>query len=161
MNKILKIITAPDPILYKKTKPVKDIDQGLRQLAANMIETCRLLKGIGIAAPQVGHSIRMCTIELEDLGIPPFALINPKITKRSWKKIEMEEGCLSVPGVFGMVKRPISVKVTALNLEGNKVTINADGILARVLQHEIDHLDGILFTSKTLKQTAGPKLEKM
>ncbi len=150
---MLKIITIPNPILTKKTAIVKVVDSSIKKLAADMIETCRKVGGIGLAAPQVGFSIRLCIINLEHMGVPPFVLINPKITKKSWKKIEMEEGCLSIPGVFGIVKRPLKIRLAAQNLQGEKHAFDADGMIARVIQHEIDHLDGILFTSKISRRT--------
>jgi len=131
------------------------------KLVRDMIDTCRKANGIGLAAPQIGKSLRLCIINLEHMGLPPFALINPKIVKTSWKKVDMEEGCLSIPGVFGMVKRPAKVTIKATNIEGNETKFQADGILARVIQHELDHLDGILFTSKMSKQTTGDPSEKM
>ncbi len=158
---MLKLVTIPDPILYKKTSLVKKFDQELSDLVSDMMEACRHANGIGLAAPQIGKSIRLCVINLEHMGLPPFALVNPKIVKKSWKKVEMEEGCLSIPGVFGMVKRPVKVTVEALNLKGGKNKFEADGMLSRVIQHEIDHLDGILFTTKMSKQTNGKPEEKM
>ena len=158
---VLKIVTIPDPILNKKTELIKKIDSGLLKLVDHMIETCRKANGIGLAAPQIGKSIRLCIINLEHLGMPPFALVNPKIVKKSFKKIELEEGCLSIPGVFGMVKRPAKIQVEALTLNGDKHKFEADGLLSRVIQHEVDHLDGILFTSKMTKQTTGKPKEKM
>lgn len=157
---MLKIVKIPDPILTKKAALVKNFDQSLSDLATEMIETCRKANGIGLAAPQIGKSIRLCIINLEHLGIPPFALVNPKITKRSWKKVEMEEGCLSIPGVFGMVKRPVKITVEAQNLLGEKNKLDADGMLSRVIQHEVDHLDGILFTTKMTNQTSGKQVEE-
>ena len=126
-----------------------------------MIEACRKANGIGLAAPQIGKSIRFCIINLEHLGLAPFALVNPKVTKKSWKKVEMEEGCLSIPGVFGIVKRPQKITVEAQNLDGEKHKFKAEGLLSRVIQHEIDHLDGILFTSKILRRTEPKPDEKM
>jgi peptide deformylase len=158
---ILKIVKTPDPILETKTAPVKEITPEILKLVRDMIDTCRKAQGIGLAAPQIGKSIRLCIINLEHLGLPPFALVNPKIVKTSWKKADMEEGCLSIPGLYGMVKRPAKVTVEAMNIEGNKTKFEADGILARVLQHEIDHLDGVLFTSKMSTQTSGEPLEQM
>jgi peptide deformylase len=158
---MLNIITVPNPILTKKTQPVKTIDADLVKLVAEMMATCRQANGIGLAAPQVGKSIRLCIIDLEHAGLKPFPLINPVIKKKSWSKVEMEEGCLSIPGIFGMVKRPKKIKVKATNLAGEDLTFDADGLLARVIQHEIDHLDGILFTSKMTKQTTGSPEEKM
>ena len=158
---MLQIVKIPNPILTKKTSLVEKIDRKILDLVEEMIKTCRKANGIGIAAPQVGKSIRLCIINLEHIGIPPFALVNPKIKSKSWKKVEMEEGCLSIPGIFGIVKRPVKIKVEALNLEGKKSSFEADGLMARVIQHEVDHLDGILFTSKMTKQTSGKPEEKL
>jgi peptide deformylase len=152
---MLKLVTIPNPILNKKTTLIKDFDKSLDKLVSDMIESCRKANGIGLAAPQIGKSIRLCIINLEHLGLPPFALVNPKIIKKSWKKVDMEEGCLSIPGVFGMVKRPVKIVVEAQNLKGEVNKFEADGMLSRVIQHEVDHLDGILFTSKMSKQTTG------
>lgn len=158
---MLKILTIPNPILTTKTEPIKKIDDSILDLVGEMIETCKKANGIGLAAPQIGKSIRLCIIDLEHMGLPPFALINPKIVSKSFKKIEMEEGCLSIPNVFGMVKRPESVTVKTLNLNGENHKFKAKGLLARVIQHEIDHLDGILFTSKITRHTSGKPEEKM
>lgn len=158
---MLKIVTIPDPILTKKTALIKTVDSSIKKLVSEMITTCHNAKGIGLAAPQIGQSIRLCIINLEHLGLPPFALINPRIKSKSWKKVEMEEGCLSIPGVFGMVKRPQKITVEAQNLAGEKHSFEADGMVSRVIQHEVDHLDGILFTSKITKLTSGKPLEKM
>ncbi|HTL39668.1 MAG TPA: peptide deformylase [Methylomirabilota bacterium] len=158
---MLKIVKVPDPILTKKTTLIKNIDAEILELADEMIQTCKKANGIGLAAPQIGKSIRMCIIDLEHLGLPPFALINPKIVSKSFKKVEMEEGCLSIPGVFGLVKRPAKIKVEALNLKGEKNKFDADGMVARVIQHEVDHLDGILFTTKISKRTDPKPDEKM
>jgi peptide deformylase len=158
---ILKIVKVPDPILETKTALVKEVTPEILNLVRDMIDTCRKAQGIGLAAPQIGKSLRVCIINLEHLGLPPFALVNPKIVKKSWKKIEMEEGCLSIPGLFGLVKRPVKVTVEAMNIEGNKTKFEADGILSRVIQHELDHLDGVLFTSKMSKQTSGEPMDTM
>ena len=158
---MLKILTVPNPVLNQKAKPVKNIDQAILDLIPQMIEACRKANGIGLAAPQIGQSIRLCVINLDHLGLPPFALINPKLTKKSWKKIELEEGCLSIPGVFGLVKRPKKITVEAQNEKGASHSFDADGMLARVIQHEVDHLDGILFTSKMTRSTSGRVDEQM
>ncbi len=158
---MLKIVKIPNPILNKKTALIKKFDASLVKLAEDMIETCRSVNGIGLAAPQIGKSIRLCIIDLEHMGLPPFALVNPKIVKRSTKKVEMEEGCLSIPGIFGIVRRPEKITLQTYGLDGKKLKLDADGILARVIQHEIDHLDGILFTSKMIRQTSGKPQEKM
>ena len=158
---MLKIVKIPDPILTKKTALIKNIDAEILKLAEEMIKTCKAANGIGLAAPQIGQSIRMCIIDLEHMGVPPFVLINPKIISKSFKKVEIEEGCLSIPGVFGTVRRPAKIKVEALNLTGEKNKFDADGMVARVIQHEVDHLDGILFTSKIIKRTDPKPDEEM
>lgn len=158
---MLKIVTIPDLILTKKTSLIKEVDSTTKKLVGDMIEVCRKANGIGLAAPQIGKSIRLCIINLEHMGLLPFALINPRIIKKSWKKIEMEEGCLSIPGVFGIVKRPERIKVEAQNLNGEKNVFYATGMVSRVIQHEVDHLDGILFTSKMSRETSGRPKEKM
>src|SRR3989344_2182067 len=158
---MLKIVKIPDPILTKKTVLVKKIDSSIAKLVSDMLTTCRAANGVGLAAPQIGKSIRLCMINLEHMGLPPFPLINPKIVKKSPKRVEMEEGCLSIPNVFGMVKRPEKVTVEAQNLDGEKHTFEASGMLSRVIQHEVDHLDGVLFTSKMIKSTMGAPDEKM
>jgi peptide deformylase len=158
---MLKIVKVPDPILTQKTSLVKKIDEEILDLVDEMLAACRKANGIGLAAPQVGKSIRLCVINLEHVGLPPFALINPKITKKSFKKIEMEEGCLSIPGVFGIVKRSEKITVESETLDGKGTKFKAEGLLSRVIQHEVDHLDGILFTSKMIRQTIGKPEEKM
>ena len=158
---MLKIVTIPDPILTKKTVLVKEFDLSLEKLANEMIQACRKAKGIGLAAPQIGKSIRLCIINLEHMGLAAFVLVNPKITKKSWKKVIMEEGCLSIPGVFGTVKRPVKITVEAQTLQGEKNNFEVDGLVARVIQHEIDHLDGILFTSKMIEKSVPKPDEKM
>ncbi len=157
---MLKIVKVPNPILNKKTAQIKKFDAGLLKLAEDMIATCKSVNGIGLAAPQIGKSIRLCIIDLEHIGLPPFALVNPKIVKRSAKKVEMEEGCLSIPGIFGIVKRPEKITVQTQGLDGKKLKFDADKMLARVIQHEVDHLDGVLFTSKMIRQTSGKPNEK-
>ncbi len=126
------------------------------QLAKDLIETMKLENGIGIAAPQIGIHKRIIIVNVgED---DPRAFLNPKILSKSFLKSESEEGCLSVPGVFGIVKRHRSVTVTAQDLKGETMTFRADGLMAIVFQHEIDHLDGILFIDKVIRYTARPTL---
>jgi peptide deformylase len=158
---MLKIIKVPDPVLTRKTTPIEKIDQEILDLAEDMLTACRKANGVGLAAPQIGKSIRLCIINLEHIGIPPFALVNPKLSNKSFRKIEMEEGCLSIPGIYGIVKRPKSITVKAQAVDGKQLKFKADGLLARVIQHEVDHLDGILFTSKMIRQTTGKQDEKM
>ncbi|GAU08439.1 peptide deformylase [Desulfoplanes formicivorans] len=144
MNK--KIVTYPDPILAQKSVPVADITQEVRTLADDMVETMYSNDGIGLAAPQVAENIRLVTVDIsgpkerDDLRI----LINPEIVESSGTT-ESEEGCLSVVGYRAKVKRAARVGVKALDLDGNPLEIEAQDLLAICLQHEIDHLDGILF----------------
>lgn len=154
----LRILTIPtDEInLRKRSKEVTEITPEAKAVIADLIDTLKSSErpGVGLAAPQIGHNLRIVIIESEgyerDKGeivdrIPRKILINPKITKFSKEKVVIEEGCLSVPTIMGNVKRPKKVKVEAQDEKGKKICINASGFLARVLQHEIDHLDGILF----------------
>lgn len=146
---ILPIITYPNPILEKKTSRIKDLKSPeIKELVFNMLETLEAKKGLGLAANQVGKSLRLCVIKFEGRT---YILINPKYKSKSWKKAALEEGCLSFPGLFFPVKRHIKVTVEAQNRKGNKIILKADGMLSRALQHEIDHLDGILFTSRKAK----------
>ena len=140
----MKVITYGNPVLRKKAKNIKSIDKDIVNLTDEMFKIMHtnVPQGIGLAAPQVGISIALFVYELDDeRGV----LINPKILEKKGKEIG-EEGCLSVPGIFGPVARAKEIVVTALNLKGKKITINAKGLKARVIQHEIDHLKGILFT---------------
>ena len=148
MPKIFKIIKYPDPILKKKSENIPLIKIGsaaLRKFCANMISTMLKKDGIGLAAPQIGKNIRLITVNTKG-GVIVF--INPKITRRSFSKEWGEEGCLSVPGIFGQVKRNKKVKCCYFDINSNSKKIEASGLLARVIQHEINHLDGILFIDK-------------
>lgn len=147
---ILPVYVEPQPILRETTKPVAEITPELRELVASMRETMHAANGIGLAAPQVGSHDSVFVLEVideqESESIPFTALINPKIIWRSGRKAKMEEGCLSIPGIYGMVKRPESVIVRYLDLEGKEKELTADYLFARIIQHEIDHLKGVLFT---------------
>jgi peptide deformylase len=150
---ILPILTDPNPILRKKAEEVASdllVLPQIKELTANMIETMIEAKGVGLAAPQIGRSLRIITVNTDD---EPTVLINPRIIKSSWGKVIDEEGCLSVPGKFGLVKRPKTVRVQALDENGKELNFKAKGLLARVIQHEIDHLDGKLFIDKVIKYT--------
>lgn len=149
----LPIKIYPDPILEAKTSLIKDVnDRKIKGLILDMLETLEVHNGLGLAAPQVGASVRLCVIKIEG---KTFILINPKFKSKSWKKAVSEEGCLSFPGQFFPVKRSASVKVSALDKNGKKIMIKADGLFARALQHEIDHLDGVLFISRKSKSKTG------
>lgn len=157
----LEILCIPkdEKTLRNKSEPILAIDKNTKKLISDMLETLRTSErpGVGLAAPQVGHNVRLVVIESDgwnnDKGelvgvIPKMILINPVITKFSEEKEERFEGCLSVPEYNGYVNRPKKIKVTALNENGGPVSLKASGFLSRVLQHEIDHLDGILFIDR-------------
>jgi peptide deformylase len=145
----LPIITYPNPILEKKSERIKDPKSpDIRELVLDMLETMEAQGGLGLAAPQVGKSIRLCVIKFEG---KTHILINPVFKSKSWRKVIAEEGCLSFPGQFFPVRRSKTVKVEALDRKGEKIIIKADGLLSRALQHEIDHLDGVLFISRKAK----------
>lgn len=148
---MLKIVKYPDDFLRRKTREVKVHelkDPKVQRLAFDMVKTMEIEKGVGLAAPQVGSDLRICVIRIDGEA---YILINPKIKSSSRKKDIFEEGCLSFPGKFFPVERPIRVKAQARDIEGKKVKIKADGLLARVLQHEIDHLEGILVIDRVVK----------
>lgn len=139
---ILDIRVLGDPILREETTPVEQITDELRTLARNMFDTMRIAKGIGLAAPQVGRSERLAVIDVNDHA---FVIINPEVVEADSKTAKAEEGCLSIPDVYGDVERPSRVRVRALDLDGKEFEIEADELLGRCLQHEIDHLHGKLF----------------
>ena len=139
---VLDIRVLGDPILREETSPVEQITDALRMLAKDMFDTMYLAKGIGLAAPQVGRSERLAVIDVNDKA---FVIINPEIIELDSKTAKAEEGCLSIPDVYGDVERPVRVRVRALDLEGKSFEVEADELLARCLQHEIDHLLGKLF----------------
>ncbi len=147
---ILPVYVAPKSVLRAQAAKITEVTPELRQLVVDMIDTMHNAKGIGLAAPQIGKSIALCVIDLalitDDQTQEPLALINPRITWKSTKRCVYAEGCLSLPGIEADIQRPESVRVKAEDLGGNELTIEADGLLARVLQHEIDHLNGKLFT---------------
>ena len=143
----LPILIAPKPILRAKARPVRPGDDDIvRELAPQMLAAMYDAPGIGLAAPQVGHGLRLAVIDLQPDEKPaPFHLINPEVVGVSEELATREEGCLSLPGQYADVTRPARVKVRYLDLEGTRHEIEADGLLAACLQHEIDHLDGVLF----------------
>ncbi|NLG89096.1 MAG: peptide deformylase [Clostridiaceae bacterium] len=144
---IRQVRTKGDEILRKKCKPVSKIDKKLHELIDDMIETMYSVNGVGLAAPQVGILKRVVVI---DIGEGPMALINPEIISESGEQIEVE-GCLSIPGIWGEVKRPAQIVVKALDRDGKSLRIEGTGMLARVLSHETDHLEGILFEDKVIR----------
>lgn len=143
---ILPIVKYPNPILKKKAEIIGDPKSPeIKELIFDMLETLEKNNGLGLAAPQVGNSVRLCVIKFNE---KTYILINPKIKSKSWKKETVEEGCLSFPGEFFPVKRARKVRVEAQDRNGNKVEFEGEGMLARAFQHEIDHLDGILFIDR-------------
>lgn len=143
------IRTTGDPVLREKAKSVPEITPQIQRLLTDMVETMYDAEGIGLAAPQVGISKRIIVIDVQDeTGV--LKLINPEIVKREGKDLSVE-GCLSFPGVAGEVERDESVTVRAQDIDGNTVEYCATGLLARAFQHEIDHLDGILFVDKVTR----------
>lgn len=141
----LKIVKYPDPVLREKCGEIKEITPEIRQLGFDMIDAMLKSKGIGLAAPQVGESKRMITVFTRK---GPKIFINPVIKSRTKSTEKIEEGCLCFPEIFLNIKRAKGIEFEALDEEGNKVQIKDDGFLARILQHEVDHLDGILFIDK-------------
>lgn len=148
MSKILNILIDPDPILRKESAPLdpdKLKESEMQEFCRNLTSTMKEKDGVGLAAPQVGKNIRVIVITIDG---KPACLINPQITKKSWARAWDEEGCLSVPGKYGQVERHKKVNCSYLTPGGKKKQIKAQDFTARIIQHEIDHLDGILFTDK-------------
>ncbi|MFA5359337.1 MAG: peptide deformylase [Patescibacteria group bacterium] len=148
---ILKIITQPNPILRKKSTEIKPEiikSREFQSLISAMAKTMLKTDGVGLAAPQIGKNIRLVVVNSKD-GV--FPLINPKFIKKSWARELGQEGCLSIPGVFGKVKRHKKISLTFYDKNGNKIKMTAEGMMARVIQHEVDHLDGILFIDKAVE----------
>lgn len=142
---LLPILNFPDPRLRTKAKPVEVVDDQIRTLAADMLETMYAAPGIGLAASQVDRHIQLIVMDLSEEKNQPMVFINPKITPLTEDTQPYEEGCLSVPQIFDKVERPARVKIEALDLDGKTFTLEADGLLAVCIQHEMDHLDGKLF----------------
>ena len=138
----LKILKVGDETLRKTSRPVDAVTPRIQRLIDDMIDTMRAADGVGLAAPQVGVLRRVVVIETPDEGL--FVLINPKIIAYSGEQ-ESEEGCLSVPGRWGITKRPMHVTVRALDRDGNTFDVTGSGLLAKAFCHEIDHLDGKLY----------------
>ena len=152
---VLEIVTLPDKILRQKARPVTRFDDDLQQLIDDMIETMREAPGVGLAAPQIGKSLRLTVIEtlpevdeegneIED-SRDLYVIANPEITWRSRKMVDGIEGCLSIPGYVGEVDRHEEIRVRAQNRHGKPLKLNVKGWTARIFQHEIDHLNGVLY----------------
>ena len=145
---ILPIERLGSNALRKKAAEVSEIDDKLRELVEDMFETMYHAEGIGLAGPQVGVDKRLIVIDVREEGRSRLALFNPRILEADSETEKAEEGCLSIPGVAAPVERSLTVTVEALDADGHPVHIEADGLLARCLLHEIDHLDGILFVDR-------------
>ena len=139
---VRQICTIPNPVLRQKTKKVTSIDKSIQKLVDEMVETMREASGVGLAAPQIGVSLRVAVIEIPEEEV--IVLINPEIVKRTGERI-IDEACLSIPGYHGTIKRSEQVKVKALDRTGKAIRIKGEDLLAQALEHEIDHLDGVLY----------------
>lgn len=144
---IRPLVILPDPVLRKVSKPVETVGEELRKLSSDMLETMYDAPGIGLAAIQIGIPLRMLVIDLarEDEPKAPHIFINPEIVARGDEPNIHEEGCLSIPDYYAEVERPGSVTVTYVDIDGQTQELQADGMMATCLQHEIDHLNGVLF----------------
>jgi len=153
---VLPIRIAPDPVLRQKAKRVRTIDASIHKLIKDMQETMHNAPGVGLAAPQVGVPLRIIVI-----GIPEqedFALINPEVVKTRGERV-VSEGCLSIPGYMGQLKRAESVTVKGRDPHGKEVRIKANELLAQALEHEIDHVNGILYTDRLESEDDLKKIE--
>ena len=152
-----EIVTIPDPVLRRKAKPVTDYGPNLQTLVDDMIETMRQAPGVGLAAPQVGESMRLIVVEYptddekEQAPKKLFVVANPEIKEISAETEIGIEGCLSLPGLQGEVERALEMRVTGRTRRGQPIKIKARGWLARIFQHEIDHLDGVVFSDRAVK----------
>jgi peptide deformylase len=152
---VLKILLLGNETLKKTAEPVKDIDQDLREYTQQMLRAMKSGRGIGLAAPQVGRLERFFVCQVED--DEPRVFINPEIIRTSTDEVIYEEGCLSIPNLWANVKRPSAISIQAWNEKGRPFTLDAEGILARVIQHEFDHLNGVLFIDR-LSETQRKRL---
>ena len=160
---LLPILSFPDPRLRTIAKPVEQVTDEIRQLAADMLETMYAAPGIGLAASQVDKHIQLIVMDLSETKDQPMVFINPKVSPLTDQTQPYEEGCLSVPQIYDKVERPSRVKIEALDLDGAAIEIEADGLLAVCIQHEMDHLNGKLFVdylSPLKRQRAREKIEK-
>ena len=161
---LLPILSFPDPRLRTIAKPVDEVTDAIRQLAADMFETMYEAPGIGLAATQVDQHIQLIVMDLSETKDQPMVFINPKVTPLTEDTLPYEEGCLSVPQIYDKVERPSRVKINAIGLDGQPFELEADELLAVCIQHEMDHLSGKLFVdylSPLKRQRAREKVEKI
>ena len=159
---LLPILHYPDPRLHRKAAPVREVDDRIRRLISDMAETMYAAPGVGLAATQVNIHQRLLVADVSETHDRPQVLVNPEILSREGLAVR-EEGCLSVPGVFDEVERAARIKVRAQDVKGQSFELDAEGLLAVCIQHEIDHLDGKLFVdylSELKRQRIRKKLEK-
>jgi peptide deformylase len=152
---VREILSSEHPVLRQKAKKLKRVDASTSKLIDDMLDSMRAARGLGLAAPQIGVSLRVLVVEMPQDEEEPNSgeqviLVNPEITKSEGEQFG-EEGCLSIPGYVGMIRRALKVTVKGLNRKGKEVRVQGSGLLARAIQHEIDHLDGILFTDRLEK----------
>ena len=160
---LLKILTYPDPVLREPAQEIEEITDEIRKLASDMAQTMYAAPGIGLAAPQIGQSLQMVTIDMQDeeTGGKLYTLINPKIVKRSEETQVFEEGCLSLPTIREDVERSSQITLVAKNLDGEEITIEADDYFATCIQHELDHLNGRLLIDHLSKLKQGVLKKKL
>jgi len=153
---VREIITLPEPVLRKKARKVSQYNNELQALIDDMVETMRAAPGVGLAGPQINVPLRVIVVEFgdeEDEDVPPklHIVVNPELSKFSQELVSGTEGCLSIPGFLGEVERSKTITVKGYNRHGQPLKIKAKGWLARIFQHEVDHLDGILYIDRTDK----------
>jgi len=147
---LVRLVTYPGPVLRKRAKVVKEVGGKLIETADAMFEIMRENSGIGLAGPQIGLSKRLLVLDIRQDDLPNYVMINPRITRREGS-VDAEEGCLSLPDVFGDINRAERVEVAYIDRDGEEQTLEAEGMLARAIQHEIDHLNGVLFIDRLNK----------
>lgn len=154
---MMKVVRIGDPVLRQKAVRVEQFGESLKQILDEMVVLMKKKSGVGLAAPQVGIPERFFVVQVP--GEQPIAFVNPEILETSLETADFTEGCLSVPGVWGDISRPASVRIQAMNAEGKVFRLDADGYLARIIQHEYDHLNGVLFVDR-LNEKDSAKIRK-
>jgi len=145
---ILQVRYYGDPVLQAKADKITNIDDKIKELGNNLIETMQSENGLGLAAPQIGISLQAIAVDTSQERDNPYVLLNPEITYRSDELATMEEGCLSFPDIYGKITRHEKITVNGLNIDGQYITLHLQGIESRAIQHELDHLQGVLFIDR-------------